>query len=179
MALFGSKWTSQFGESVDKSGQWGQTLGDVSRAQVAAGLDVIRKSGRVWPPTAPEFREICILAPLGMIKSADQALVEFNRYLASGCRDPWSLSPEVYHTISKNLDMFLFRQMDFSESSKTFHSAYRATIDQLRSGEKLCLPPEKETLLEQKEKTELSEDEKNEIAKKGSQTINSLMGMFK
>lgn len=58
--LFGVKWTGFFGEAVDATGQWSKTLEGVSSVQMAHGLNKVRTSGREAPPSAPEFRGMCL-----------------------------------------------------------------------------------------------------------------------
>lgn len=164
------------------AGQWTQTLNDVSRSQVAAGLDSVRKSGRAWPPTAPEFREICLMAGVGGVKGVDEARAEMDRYIRRQSSDVWSLSPEVYHTIQQNLDFYNYRQMSYEEAARAFNSAYRATLAQIKAGEALVAPPPKETLLEEKSavpRRPLTEEEKAEQHQIASESMAKIKAMFK
>jgi len=58
-ARYGHKWTSQHPTpdliriSLE---QWGEVLGNLTLDEVAHGLEAWRGA---WPPSAPEFREIC------------------------------------------------------------------------------------------------------------------------
>lgn len=177
IALFGTKWTSQFGEKTDPSGQWGQTLKDVTRAQVAEALESLRNSGRTWPPTAPEFKSMCKAPGGGDLKSVDSAHAEFIRYL-TGRIDRHSLSPEVYHTLRQNCSEYNLRAMSSDKSSQEFRSAYRATLDDYRSGQEIAKPPAPETLIEQIKPRELTNDERENLEKRGEETLSNLMAMF-
>lgn len=57
--LYGHKWTSVHGES-DTSDTWGKVLFGVSREQLAAGMQACAHSDDPWPPSAPEFRALCL-----------------------------------------------------------------------------------------------------------------------
>ena len=57
--IYGHKWTSSYGESDD--GTWLAGLYDVTADQVRYGLEQLRTDGeRIWPPTLPEFRALCL-----------------------------------------------------------------------------------------------------------------------
>ena len=57
--IYGHKWTSSYGESDD--GTWLAGLYDVTIDQVRYGLERLRVDGeRIWPPTLPEFRLLCL-----------------------------------------------------------------------------------------------------------------------
>lgn len=58
--MFGHKWVSSFGEDIDPDKVWLATLGGVSDEQVKAGLKRLADSGAEWPPSAPEFRNMCL-----------------------------------------------------------------------------------------------------------------------
>lgn len=57
--LYGHKWTSVHG-LADESGNWGKALGGIDKYQLAAGIRVCTQSGDPWPPSAPEFRAMCL-----------------------------------------------------------------------------------------------------------------------
>ena len=140
VALFGNRFTSQFDAEVDKSGQWAETLRGVSLEQIAKGLERVRQSGRAWPPTAPEFREICLTEPMpaGM-PTLEHAWSEMQRYMQmnSSRRRDTQLSVAVAHTKRKHLDWYNFCLLDAKESFHAFKRAYEATIQDVKSGKKL------------------------------------------
>lgn len=176
IALFGVRWSSQFGETPDASGQWRQTLSGISRQQVADALSDIRSSGRAWPPTAPEFRAMCLSAGKPKSDPLEVAWSEFNRWQRTGSRDYSHVSPALYHTINKNLDMYVYQQQSRQEVClKMFEMAYKATLFQIECGEELRKPPAPETLIESKPVLTPKTDE--QIAK-GSEIIGSLLAMF-
>lgn len=55
--IFGHKWTS-INESDD--GTWLAGLSDVTPDQVAHGLSVLVTNHQEWPPSLPEFRDLCL-----------------------------------------------------------------------------------------------------------------------
>jgi len=59
--MYGHKWASTYGQS--DSGTWGKVLGDVTGKQIANGMQALaRRTGdqAAWPPSAPEFRDLCL-----------------------------------------------------------------------------------------------------------------------
>ncbi len=59
-SLYGHRWTSSFGESTDPDGVWARALEGVTPRQIADGLNAVVRSGLDWPPSAPEFRKLCL-----------------------------------------------------------------------------------------------------------------------
>lgn len=66
-SIYGHKWTSSYGDVSSPDGGlsdtaevWSTGLAGVSAEQFARGLEVCVKSGEAWPPTLPEFREMCL-----------------------------------------------------------------------------------------------------------------------
>ncbi len=55
--IYGHKWTS-INETDD--GTWLTGLSDVEPDQVAHGLSILVTDHHDWPPTLPEFRDLCI-----------------------------------------------------------------------------------------------------------------------
>jgi len=65
--IYGHKWVSGYGEVLVSTGDLSQTaetwligLSGVTGEQFASGLEVCVTSGAAWPPTLPEFREMCL-----------------------------------------------------------------------------------------------------------------------
>lgn len=55
---FGHSWVSAYGISDD--GTWATGLGDLSGAQIGAGLDACLKKGDGYAPSLPVFRAMCL-----------------------------------------------------------------------------------------------------------------------
>lgn len=146
IALFGVRWSSQFGEVVDKSGQWTQTLSGISRNQVAEALSEVRKSGRAWPPTAPEFRSMCISGGIEH-PTVEDAYSTLHRYL-TGQIEESELGVAVRHTINKNMDLYQFKRLPIDKAIEVFRFAYKATLNQIAAGDELFQPRAPVALIE-------------------------------
>lgn len=139
-------------------------------------MNDIRNSGRAWPPTAPEFRAICLNAGMDKHPPLEAAYAEINRIVSAGRKDYSNVSPILYHTIVRNLDFYNFRQVEEWKAYKMFEVAYKATLFQLECGEELVTPPPPETLLENKSSPK--QDLTSEDIEKGEQVFKSLLSMF-
>lgn len=58
-SMYGHRWTSSFGDSVDPDRVWAATLAGLDEAQVRHGMRQCVAQGHEWPPSAPEFRKLC------------------------------------------------------------------------------------------------------------------------
>jgi len=147
IALFGDTWVRSFGEKIDQSGQWAETLRGLTRKQVADGIEAVRKSGRSWPPAAPEFRALCLNSGLALPTPA-AAYGELHQYLI-GRSKVEQLSPAVYHTIHCNMDFYQFKTLKLDKQVEIFKFAYMATVEQLNSGSPVYEPKRPFALLEE------------------------------
>ena len=56
--IYGHKFTSAFGDEPNES--WVRCLGEISPPQIANGLNRLQHREDDWPPTALEFRRLCL-----------------------------------------------------------------------------------------------------------------------
>lgn len=59
-SMYGHRWTSAYGSEVDPDRVWQATLADVSPEQIKYGMRELARNGDDWPPSAPEFRKLCL-----------------------------------------------------------------------------------------------------------------------
>lgn len=124
--------------------------------------------GRAWPPTAPEFREMCLSSSREKHPPFEICAVEIQNFVRYGRKDTHNMTPFVYHMVAKNLDFYNFKMLEKEyDRNKALEIAYKATLFQLESGEKLIAPPPPETLVEKKkpdERRDYPEDFKSPIS---------------
>ena len=60
---YGHRWTSNFGVSADQNHAWAKHLSGVTGRQIANGLNALSGVVDGWPPSAPEFRALCLQVP--------------------------------------------------------------------------------------------------------------------
>ena len=58
-SMYGHRWLSAYGER-DEDGTWRRVLSGLVGEQIAKGLRGCIESGSEWPPSAPEFRRMCL-----------------------------------------------------------------------------------------------------------------------
>jgi len=58
--MYGHKWTSASGEEPDSDGIWAAGLMDVPWLRIQHGFDQLINKGYKWPPSLPEFRDLCL-----------------------------------------------------------------------------------------------------------------------
>lgn len=63
-SMYGHRWTSAFGDEVDPDRVWQSTLKEITVDQIKHGMNRVAQSGSAWPPSAPEFRDMCTDADL-------------------------------------------------------------------------------------------------------------------
>lgn len=59
-SLYGYKWTKAYGDIPDPDKVWQAALTGVSYDAMMKGMNKITMNGMEWPPSAPEFRKICL-----------------------------------------------------------------------------------------------------------------------
>lgn len=139
-ALFGSKFTSGFGSLAESGPHWDRVLADLTGKQLDLGLRRVERSGREWPPSAPEFRDICLRPELPEgFPSVEKGFSEFKKYLQSSehMRRLDMVSPVLRHLIRKHLNMYDVKQVGSDKLFPMFKRAYDATLDDLREGKNL------------------------------------------
>jgi len=154
-----------------------KTLSGITRAQIAEAMDIVRTSGRKWPPAAPEFRAMCLESSKHKHPPMEACMAELTKFIADNRKDKHNLSHILYHTIVKNMDFYTYKKIEKDwDRIKCFEIAYKATLLQLESGEKLIEIPNPETLIEEN-KTAIKTDSPQAV-KAANETLNNLMSML-
>lgn len=60
-SMYGHKWVSGYGAQVDPDGSWAMALTGISSLQIEQGLKRCFEDCLSWPPSAPEFRKLCLM----------------------------------------------------------------------------------------------------------------------
>jgi len=132
--IYGHRWASSYGEQPTDG--WATAISDLSPGMIRAGLAKMAKQGNhnAWPPTALEFRAICIPSgeDLGF-PSLDEAFQQ-----AIGNRT--EKHPAVVHTL-RHLDSYALRRMPGGDAQRLFATAWQKTIDEIAAGGELPAAP--------------------------------------
>lgn len=101
-------------------------------------------------------------------------MTELIQFVKNGRKDTYNLSSFMYHTVTRNLDLYNYRLLEREyDRVRAFEVAYKATLFQLETGHELATPPEPETLLESKVENKAPVD-----IKKGSEVLGGILAMF-
>jgi len=75
-SMFGHKWTSSYGDQVDPEKVWQASLKGISQDQIKRALNLLAKRGDEWPPSAPEFRSLCLYGDATEEQAAFEKMAE-------------------------------------------------------------------------------------------------------
>lgn len=88
--IYGHRWTSAYTrESLDT---WAKGLGDMTVERIKCGVEACIAGAHAWPPTLPEFRDLCLTIP--GLPSSDEAWDEAKALAAK-----WKPSHECSHPV--------------------------------------------------------------------------------
>lgn len=146
--FYGHKWTStqgtsdqifdELGKEQPGSGAWAKALSGLSPKQLGAGLEACRLRNDPWPPSAPEFRDMCMAgqSSLGIpdVSAAWREAVE-----ASTDPTQWKFSHPIVHEAGRLTDWYSIRNgVPKAETVQArFNKRYADLTAKLNRGEAL------------------------------------------
>jgi hypothetical protein len=135
--MYGHRWTGSFGVSADQSHAWAATLGGLTGAQIANGLAALVARGDEWPPSAPDFRNLCAgSSPEALgLPEMDRAYREACRNAHPAAEPHWS-HVAVHHAACE-AGFYELRTLPEEKSRRLFERAYAITVRMLLAGEPL------------------------------------------
>ena len=135
--MYGHRWTASFGVSADQSHAWAATLGGLTGQRIADGLAALVTRGDEWPPSAPDFRNLCIGASpeaLGL-PAVEKSYREACRNAHPAAEQRWS--HEAVHHAACETGFHELRSLPEDKSRALFERAYAVTVRMLLAGEPL------------------------------------------
>lgn len=138
--MYGHKWAGTHGDS-DASGTWGKVLSGVSGDQIAAGMQACAtRTGEqaAWPPSAPEFREMC-LAGRSSLGIPDVAVAWREAVEASSDPGTWKFTHPIVQEAARLTDWYSIRNgIPKAETVQNrFNKRYQDLTAKLQRGEQL------------------------------------------
>jgi len=132
-AIYGHRWVSAYGVHVDEFGQlsaaaetWAQGLSGLSREHLQHGFDALLKAGLEWPPTLPEFRDLCAA------RADVPDLAAAVRLLANASSRDGSLVDRYRHplvlAIALEVDMYALRTASMDRAFRLVGPVYKRLI---------------------------------------------------
>lgn len=135
--LYGHRWTSGFGDAPTDG--WTLAVGALPPEMIRAGLERMVRQGKHndWPPTALEFRALCLPCSEDLgLPSEDAAYrqaVDWSRLSAA------DRHPAVLATL-RQLDTWAWRRLDEQTARKQFAAAWQKIVDRVRAEGEGWLP---------------------------------------
>lgn len=153
IGIYGHKFTTNFGDAPileDGNGagrQWAVTLQGLSRSQIESGLEASHFRVDEWPPTATEFRMLCLGIP--SLAAVRQDLAKDSRERMPFTRLTWEF-----------IDGYNFGRSDQDKANRMLRDAYDLAREHVMAGG--ALPEGPVNYLEQaaKERPTPATDEK-------------------
>jgi len=172
--LYGHKWSSSYGDK-DDGNLWLATLGELSPKDLMLGLRKCANSGEAWPPSAPEFKAMCLpdITDYGL-PSTEEAYREAANKYRSPSKKPWS-HPAVYHA-GKKVGWFEVGTAPEKDSFPKFKRAYAEICKRVMDGETFTLPKPNSAMLEKHDNGKRVDTEQNKKA--ASDALSSLKKLF-
>lgn len=124
--IYGHKWTSAYGSDPGASvgGTWAKGLAGLTQSDIAAGVEACLAGALSWPPTLPEFRELCLGIP-----SAAKVRVYFQQLRGDSPRDPFARLVWSY------IDGFAYKHATREQCDRMVGDAYIAAREyRMRGG---------------------------------------------
>lgn len=124
--IYGHKWTSAYGSDPGASvgGTWAKGLAGLNQSDIAAGVEACLAGALSWPPTLPEFRELCLGIP-----SVAKVRVYFQQLRGDSPIDPFARLVWSY------IDGFAYKHATREQCDRMVSDAYTAAREyRMRGG---------------------------------------------
>lgn len=82
-SLYGHKWTSSYGTEIDPDRVWEAALNGITDEQIKFGLRACVDKSLEWPPSAPEFRNLCVDSENREWRNFEARALETQKYFDS------------------------------------------------------------------------------------------------
>jgi hypothetical protein len=134
IAIYGHRWNAPLGPCVDASGRlsesaltWQAGLSGLTLEQIKGGLDALLRNNVEWPPSLPEFRELCLKSTGGA-----PDLAEVVHLLANAASREGSLVDRYRHplvlAIAREVDMYALRTASTERAFRMVGPVYKRLV---------------------------------------------------
>lgn len=141
--MYGHKWTNYHGETVDSGNVWRACLKNITESQLKDGLNDLLNSNYEWPPSAIQFRKLCL-------KRTERELGVLNAFEAQSMLMGWvgrenrrvsDFSPFMY-AIYKLVGHYALMNETIDQIKRSIREACEITTERVKRGEVLESPPQ-------------------------------------
>ena len=166
-SLYGNKWTSTMGET-DHGNMWLAALNGLVFDQLKIGMSKCADSGEAWPPSAPEFKAMCLPDPQDYgLPGVDAAYMEACNNSHQPVKHKWSHN--VIYQAGREVGWYEIKTASSQEKMKqvknAFTGAYQRLCEAVMRGEAMNAPEVIENGLEHHQNGESVNTTKNIAAK--------------
>ena len=144
--IYGYRWTNSFGLS-DKNNIWRACLKKVTEQQLRDGLNELIDSDFDWPPSAIEFRKLCLKSvkrALGVV-SHQSAYIALTDWINATQRNTEALTPYLYE-VYLIVGSYNLKNRDESTLKQEIKSACEVVNEKIKIGQSLKTPPKTEVM---------------------------------
>ena len=150
-SLYGNKWTSTMGET-DHGNMWLAALNGLVFDQLKIGMSKCADSGEAWPPSAPEFKAMCLPDPTDYgLPDAESAYREACDNCHQPSRHKWS--DNAVYAAGCMVQWFNLRTQsgkeDVKNTKRSYLRAYESACKDVMEGKTINGPQVVERGLEQ------------------------------
>lgn len=139
--IYGRRWSSTYGiGAVDEqevmtgtARTWAKGLTPVGLAGIRRGLQCCLQRSDPWPPTLPEFLELCRPTP------EEVGLPSVDIAYRAACLGNWRLHPVVWHA-ARTVGIWELRREPEHMTRPRFLAAYTSLLHRVLAGESLSGP---------------------------------------
>lgn len=128
-AMFGHTWVNQYGVAPHGIGgdTWAAVLADLRAGQIGIGLQAAVAQGSAWPPSAPQFRAMCMGIP-------DFAVIRRELAATGSQRSPFA------QLVWQNLDACRYKNAATDQADRLLREAYESASQHVMRGGALPEP---------------------------------------
>jgi hypothetical protein len=136
VAIYGHKWSSHLGDAIDglelseAAKTWQSGLSGITVEQLGEGFKAVIASGKEWPPSLVEFRQLCLSGLLVEIPTLDEIVSHL--VLANGRKG--TLAARYRHPLAlavsrcPGVDLFALRTAKLVDAKRMIKPAYEQCL---------------------------------------------------
>ena len=150
-AIYGTRWTSSFGESDD--GTWAAALGFVEPSAIRSALGKCAVAGGEWPPSLPQFISMC---------KTEMGIPDSRTAYNFACGMKWA-HPVIYET-ARRVGVFELRNKPERDTWPRWSSTFEKVCTEYMSGARFTPPAVHAITRNKQEKSSISETARQAMA---------------
>lgn len=160
--IYGHKWTSSFGDDIDPMNIWAACLKGLVMSDIKAGFNRMLDSDFSWPPSAIEFRKLCLNKET---IASGEAFASFLNALSKHDYVDWKEYHPALYWCYKEIGSFNCRGMSTDKLESRFKDLWPYAMklynrDEIKSHDTIAI---EDNSVEEDEEVLLSDEEQLEM----------------